>query len=74
VLALKNIYNNLVKIKSKYCRNASIVGAFSVFLGQKLFRTKKNNHKSEKFLITNEQLIRKQSVISNPMRDSHLGI
>jgi hypothetical protein len=59
VLALKIIYNNLVKNKSKYCRNASITGAFFVFLEQKLFRMKKNNHKIENFLINNEQLIRK---------------
>jgi len=59
VLALKNIYTNPVKIKSKYSRNASDTGAFFAFVGQKLFRMKKNNHKSEKFLITNEQLIRK---------------
>lgn len=59
MLALKNIYTNLVKIKSKYSKNASVTGAFFAFVGQKLFRMKKNNHKSENFLITNEQLIRK---------------
>lgn len=36
-----------------------MIGAFFVFLGQKLFRMKKNNHKSENYLINNEQLIRK---------------
>jgi len=33
--------------------------AFFVFLGRKLFRMKKNNHKSENNLINNEQIIRK---------------
>lgn len=36
-----------------------MIGAFFVFLEQKLFRMKKNNHKNENYLITNEQLIRK---------------
>jgi len=59
VLALKIIYCKMVKILSKYCKNASITEAFFVFLEQKLFRMKKNNHKNENYLITNEQLIRK---------------
>jgi hypothetical protein len=41
VLALKIIYCKTVKILSKYCKNASIIEAFFVFLEQKLFRMKK---------------------------------
>ena len=74
MLALEIIYNKPVKILSKYSKNASVTGAFFVFLRQKLFRMKKNNHKNENYLNKNEQLIRKYNVISNPMRDSHLGI
>lgn len=58
MLALKIVYRKPVKILSKYCKNASKIEAFFVFLTEKLFRTKKNNHKSEKFLTKNEQLIR----------------
>lgn len=57
--SLEIIYSKPVKILSKYSKNASVAGAFFVFSEQKLFRTKKNNHKSENFLINNEQLIRK---------------
>jgi hypothetical protein len=56
---LEIIYSKPVKILSKYSKNASVTGAFFVFSGQKLFRMKENNHKSENFLINNEQLIRK---------------
>ncbi len=59
MLALKIIYCKTVKILSKYCKNVSITEAFFVFLEQNLFRMKKNNHKNENYLITNEQLIRK---------------
>lgn len=59
MLALKIIYCKPVKIKSKYRKNASNIEAFFVFSGQKLFRMKKNNHKNENYLITNEQLITK---------------
>jgi len=59
VHSLEIIYSEPVKILSKYSKNASVAGAFFVFSGQKLFRTKKNNHRSKNFLINNEQLIGK---------------
>ncbi|MDH6252547.1 hypothetical protein M2347_002274 [Chryseobacterium sp. H1D6B] len=34
-----------------------MTGAFFVFLDKELFRMKKNNHKSEKYLINDEVLI-----------------
>ena len=59
MLALEIVYYKLVKILSKYSKNASVTGAFFVFLRQKLFRMRKNNHKSENYLNKNEQLIRR---------------
>ena len=58
VLTLEIIYGRPVKIQSKYSINASIFRGVFCFLGQKLFRMKKNNHKHENFLMNNETLIR----------------
>lgn len=59
VLTLKIIYCKLVKINQNRTTDASIIGAFFMFLRPKLFRMKKNSYKSENNLINNEQIISK---------------